>query len=113
MSYIILINRSPILWSSYLDKTKVNKSSCEAEYKVLSKALTKINELLPNFNTKIKFFIYNETVKDILKSDASSKRMRHIDIDYHYVEDDLQRKNCSIEHITSAAHLTAMFTKPL
>jgi hypothetical protein len=39
MGYIILLNGSPVQWSSGIDKSKINKS-CEAEYIALSKAIS-------------------------------------------------------------------------
>jgi hypothetical protein len=40
MSYIILVKESPVQWPSIIDKTKINKFSCKAEYIALSKAIS-------------------------------------------------------------------------
>jgi hypothetical protein len=99
MGDIIIVNGSPVQ-SSIIDKTKINKSSCKAEYIALSKAILNtfalksilLEKNFPNCGLKVKFYTDNEAVKDIVKGDASNKRVRLIDIAYHYIKDELPKR---------------------
>jgi hypothetical protein len=53
-------------------------------------------ENFANYELKGKFYTDIKTAKDLVKGDASNKRVRHIDIAYHYIKDELQKEKILI-----------------
>src|SRR5690606_8227133 len=74
MGHIIFLNGIPILWKSNIDKSKIQKSSCEAEYISVSKPITHViaiesllKELLPDTKFLVTIYTDNEAVKILSK----------------------------------------------
>lgn len=94
-------------------------SSTEAEYVALCAAVTEacwLKNLLFDFNISdicpIKIYEDNQSAIKVANN-AESKRLKHIDIKYHFVRDMLCKCIIEINYIKSEDQIGDMFTKPL
>lgn len=117
--YILTIFGCTISWQSKKQPT-VSLSSTEAEYIALSFAITEacwIKKLLLDFKLdfekQIEIFEDNQSVIKLTKSNENNKRLKHVDIKYHYIIDNIRNGFIKLEYIKSADNVADMFTKPL
>ena len=118
--YIFLFGSAPISWSSRLQKS-VALSSCEAEYMALKEATKELIWLKAIFN-QIK--LLNSYSADILHCDNISAidlsknpeyhaRTKHIDIQYHFIRDYIDKKVFNLLYINTKDQLADALTKTL
>ena len=117
--YIILMNGSPIHWSSKLQKS-VSLSSTEAEYICLSAGTTAtifIRTLLSEigFTQKSATEIIqdNQSTIKIAESRKQQPGIKHIDIRHHFVRDKIQSKEIKLVGTGTNDMLADIFTKNL
>lgn len=115
-----LIN--PISWNSQLQRS-IATSSTEAEYMALKEATKEgiyLYNLVNWFNEKLGWklnlekpivFEDNQGALKLAKNPGFHKRMKHIDIAYHYTREEVNKGTISIHDVRSALNLADGFTK--
>lgn len=117
--YCVLYGKNLISWSSK-KQTTIARSSMEAEYKALAHAtceLLWLHALLSKFG----IFLPKPPLLDCDNLDATylsvnpvmHSRMKHVDIDYHFLQDEIQAKSLQISFLSSKDQLANILTKPL
>ncbi|KAG6438777.1 hypothetical protein O3G_MSEX000215 [Manduca sexta] len=116
---IFYIFECPISWCSK-KQSCVSLSSCEAEYVALSSAIMEgsfLRKLMLDFgytNTKFEILEDNQSVINIVHNNDSNKRLKHIDIKYQYIVENIMSKELvKINYINSNNNVADLFTKPL
>jgi len=125
--YLFKIANSTIIWNSKLQKT-VALSSCEAEYMAIKEALKEmlyikaiITEIGLIFD-KIGLFsdidisiIYSdsESAIELAKNPVYHARSKHIDIQYHFIRENVQQGSLILRYIPSKSLLADGLTKPI
>lgn len=118
--YIYLFRGTPISWSSKLQKT-VALSSCEAEYMALKEAI-KEQQYLKAIGTSIPFlpgllhpedlYTDSQSAISLAKNPGHHQRTKHIDIQYHYVREQVQLGATSLIYVPTGEQLADYLTKP-
>jgi hypothetical protein len=114
---------NPISWASKLQKT-VALSSCEAEYMALKEATKEmlyLKEIAINLLSKLtKHNIVTNTIYtdsksaiDLAKNPEHHARSKHIDIQYHFVRENVQNGIIKLEYISTKEQLADILTKGL
>lgn len=96
-------------------------SSTEAEYVALSIAVSKacwLKALLIDFNVvltnkPIEIFEDNQSAIHVAKNPSNHKRLKHVDIRYHFVRHKVEDKTIKINYIKTEDQIADLFTKPL
>jgi len=119
--YIFLFgNSSPISWASKGQKT-VALSSCEAEYMALKetvkellwlKSLFSQIQCLNSYEAK-KLFTDSQSAIELAKNPEHHQKTKHIDIQYHFVRENVQNKNVDLIHVPTKLQLADFLTKGL
>jgi hypothetical protein len=126
--YIFTLSNNIISWNSILQKT-VALSSCEAEYMGLKEAVKEAIYLNATYiyiinNLNLNKYINNPTNIPTILTDSESarklsenpeyhKRSKHIDIQYHFIRDNIRNKKVQIIYINNKEQLADGFTKGL
>lgn len=118
--YIFKINNCTVSWLSR-KQSSVALSSTEAEYIALSLAVSEacwLKAILKDFkiiNESQVIVIYedNQAAIKVSKNPEFHKRLKHIDIRFHFVRDKIRQNIVHIEYIPSNEQLADIFTKPL
>ena len=114
--YIFLFGKSPISWKSETQKS-ITLSTTEAEYVALTECAKqgmKLKKLLKEiFNKEInlKIKVDNKSCKNITENENTKGRCKHMDIDYKYIQEKINRKEMNLEHISSDTMLADPLTK--
>lgn len=108
-----------VLWKTKKQST-VTKSSTFAEYVALSELVSEIlyiKEILVSFNTIIRnpvnIYEDNSSVIDIAKNGNFTKNSKHIEIQYHFVNENYEKGIIAIQKIASEENVADLLTKPL
>lgn len=93
-------------------------SSTEAEYIALSVAITEgcwLKYLLNDFGYEMMIDIFedNQSVIKIAQNNESNKRLKHLDIRYHFIVEKVTNKKVRLNYIKSNENVADLFTKPL
>jgi hypothetical protein len=130
--YLFTFNNTAISWSSKLQKT-IALSSCEAEYmalketikeytwlKLLLNQLSSITATSSTATTTIKdiytnsiLFTDSQSAIQLAKNPEYHARTKHIDIQYHYVRDNILNGFINLKYIPTDQQLADGLTKPL
>jgi len=117
-SYFIMLGDSPISWRSKKQPT-VSRSSAEVEYR--SMALT-TSELvwfrsffasLGIFSPSMKLYCDNQTALHIARNPVFHERIKHIEIDCHFIREKLEEGILTLAHIGTKHQPADIFTKAL
>nr|XP_016490256.1 PREDICTED: uncharacterized mitochondrial protein AtMg00810-like [Nicotiana tabacum] len=118
-SYFITLGGCPISWKSKKQPT-ISLSSAEAEYRVLRKVVAEIswlvrllNDLDLSITTHVPVFCDSQAALHIAKNLIFHKRIKHIEVDCHYVRDCLSYGLVSLQFMHSFDQLTDIMTKAL
>ena len=120
IEYLILLSQSPISWSSKLQK-RFAASSCETEYMTLKNV---VQEMLWLQSVIKQLFILNIEQAKLLYCDnmsaiALSKnlehhaRIKHIDVQFHFVRHYIKQKIIDLKYIFTKKQLVDAFTKAI
>ena len=117
--YCFMLNNSgPVIsWKCKKQQT-VALSSCEAEYMAMSYAIQEglfIKQLLFDLlqeNFKIHLGIDNQGSILLAQNPVNHQRSKHIDIRYHFIRDEILKKNVDLFYVNSSNNPADMFTKP-
>lgn len=120
--FIILLNGSPIVWSSRLQK-QVSISTMDAEYIALSEAAKEtlwIRRVLDTMGLTIKgptpTFVDNQSVISIATKGVGTgktKRSKYLDIRLHFVREQVVNGTISVHYVATNDNIADIFTKPL
>lgn len=116
--FIVYLGSNPISWKSS-KKRIVARSSTEAKYRVLANSSTKtswITSLLKELQAPLQKppnLLCDKIGATYLSANlVFHSRMKHLDIDYHFVRQNVQAGNFTISYINSKEQLADGFKKP-
>lgn len=96
-----------ISWSSERQKS-VALSTMESEYISASNAVKELiwlkrlfNELLPDSCNEVKFLMDNQSAIRLVKNPEFHKRSKHIDVRYHFIREQYERKEFTLDYVLS------------
>ena len=119
--YLFKIFGCTVVWCSRKQNC-VTLSSTEAEYIALAEAVTEatwIYNLLQDLNLpdifceQVVLFEDNQGAIKAAKTSETSKRLKHVDIKYHYVREKVENGNIKIEYVHSENQIADGLTKAL
>lgn len=117
--YILELYNCPVVWYSKKQLT-VSLSSTEAEYIALSYAISEmlwLKKLLLDFNLEYKetmvIFEDNQSVIKILENNENNKKLKHIDVRYNHILDNVNSGLVKLKYIQTSDNVADFFTKPL
>ncbi|KAK3012732.1 hypothetical protein RJ639_009565 [Escallonia herrerae] len=117
--YFVSLENSPILWRTKKEPT-VSRSSAEADYcsmAVTTCELTWLKSFLLSLGVHhdrpMRLFCDNQTALHIASNPVFHERTKHIEIDCHYVREQLLAGNISTAHVLTAQQVADIFTKAL
>ncbi|KAM1246265.1 hypothetical protein ACFX2J_042353 [Malus domestica] len=117
--HIVYFGSSPISWASKKQHT-VSRSSTEAEYRALAIAtaeLAWIRQLLCDLHVSVFTapVIYCDNISAIALSSnpVFHSRVKHIEIDYHFVRERVIRGDLNVCHVSSKEQFADILTKGL
>ena len=113
------LNGGTISWFSRKQNI-IALSSCEAEYVALAetcKEVTWIREILKSFGitTSEATLVYtdNQSCIAMVENKKQSNKTKHIDIKYHYVKEEVERKQVILKYVPTEHNVADLMTKPL
>lgn len=114
---IVYFGGNPVAWFSRKQKC-VAKSTAEAKYiaaSLTSQELVNLQGIRGNLKKdgKIILYIDNHSAICIISSFENSQRVKHIDIDIHYIKNLVDRKIIKLEYVPSENNFADGFTKSL
>eukprot|EP00122_Pirum_gemmata_P020361 Pgem_evm3s19037 len=116
---ITTINGTAIHWDSTLQKS-IATSSCEAEYmaccqgaKAAKWLINVLQELNVKFNLPITMYCDNQSAIAISNDYYSSKRAKHIDIQYHFTREMIEAGLIQVLFCPTKENIADIMTKPL
>ncbi|BBH05526.1 hypothetical protein Prudu_016938 [Prunus dulcis] len=117
--FIVYLGSSPISWASKKQHT-VSRSSTEAEYRALAIAaaeLAWIRQLFCDLHVPLHVppLIHCDNISAIALSSnpVFHSRMKHLQIDYHFVRERVIRGDLHVQHVSSADQFADILTKGL
>jgi len=117
--YIFMMYGGPVSWSSKRQST-VALSTCEAEYIAMTQAAKEaswlrilLTELGVSKTEAVKIFVDNQGAIALAKNPEFHTRTKHIDIQYHYVRQEVENGRIQLGFIDTDSMLADCLTKPL
>uniref|UniRef100_A0A3Q7J889 Reverse transcriptase Ty1/copia-type domain-containing protein n=1 Tax=Solanum lycopersicum TaxID=4081 RepID=A0A3Q7J889_SOLLC len=118
-AYVVFHCCNPVSWSSMKQRI-VARSSTEAEYRAIASTTTELcwvrnilNELAVT-PAKIPIIYYdNLGATYVCSNPVFHSRMKHIELDYHFIRKLVQQGILRVSHVSSKDQLADMLTKPL
>jgi len=117
--YCVFLGKNLISWSSMKQPT-VSRSSTESEYKALANASTEliwIQTLLRDLRVSLPrapiLYCDNIGATYLTSNPIYHARTKHIEIDYHFVRDQVANKYMEVRFISGKDQLADVLTKPL
>lgn len=116
--YVFVLANAPITWKCQ-KQTVVAQSTTEAEYLALSLGVREalwlksfLNELGINF-PQVKINVDNQSAIKLAQAQQQHSRTKHIDIKVHFVRDEIEKGNISVNYVNSNEQLADILTKPV
>ena len=119
LGYVVTLRGTPISWGSRRAKS-VALSSAEAEYMALcevSRAVMFLKSLLRGMQVEldegcVKIHTDSKGCMDMAEGLQTRNRSRHIDIQYHYSRELIQKKEIKLIKVSGEENMADIFTKP-
>nr|MCH9869351.1 hypothetical protein [Serratia marcescens] len=117
--YLIFFAGNPISWKSK-KQTTVARSSAEAEYRAMAHLVSEVlwlrallRDLGVHINSPTPLLCDNQAAIHIAENPVFHEKTKHIEVDCHFVQNELERKVISFSHVTSSSQLADVLTKAL
>ncbi|KAK3035781.1 hypothetical protein RJ639_033510 [Escallonia herrerae] len=117
--YFVSLGNSPISWRTKKQPT-VSRSSAEVEYRSMAVTTCKLTWLKSfllslgvHHDRPMRLFCDNQAALHIASNPVFHERTKHIEIDCHYVREQLLAGNISTAHVRIAQQVADIFTKAL
>lgn len=117
--YIVYLGTTPISWCSRKQPT-VSRSSTKAEYRAVASALFETNwitHLLKDLHVPLSvaptIFCDNLGVTYIAEIPVHHTKMKHLEVDLHFVRNQVRNGLVRVSHIHSTDQIADPLTKPL
>lgn len=117
--YIIFLGGNPVSWSSRKQST-VSRSSTEAEYKAVADATAELiwiqvlmRELGITLSRAPSLWCDNIGATYLCANPIFHRRMKHVEVDYHFVRERVTRRQLEVRSISSKDQLADIMTKSL
>lgn len=116
--YLFNLYGNLLVWSTKKQKC-ISLSTTESELVALCSALTEglwLQKLLQDLGIDTsKMLVYedNQGCINIVKNPGNNRRVKHIDIKYHFICEQIQLKNIEIKYIESKQQIADILTKAL
>lgn len=116
--YVFLQGGGPISWLSKKQEV-VASSSTEAEYIALSRTAKEgrwLNILASELgvsNSPITLFEDNQSAIKLAENHILNDRSKHIDVRFHYIREEVEKKNVIIKYISTSYQTADILTKSL
>lgn len=117
--YVFKVFGCTVSWCSR-KQSSVALSSTEAEYIALSLAISEacwlkslISDLKICDSLNVMIYEDNQSAIKVCRNPEFHKRLKHIDIRYHFIRDKINDKTVSLKYIPTKLQLADLFTKPL
>ncbi|XP_021819565.1 uncharacterized protein LOC110761405 [Prunus avium] len=117
--FIVFLGHNPVSWQSKKQGT-VARSSTEAEYRALAntaadigwirQVLADLHEFLPEPPL---MHCDNLSALALSSNPVYHSRIKHLDIDFHFVREHVQRKDLNVHYIPTNEQVADVFTKGL
>lgn len=107
-----------VSWSTKKQNT-VSLSSTEAEYKALCFAVCEsvfLKGILSDISVSVDFVVMyedNQSCLHIAQNIENSKRLKHLDVKFHFNREKVQEKSIKLKYIQTLEQITDVLTKPL
>jgi transposase InsO family protein len=118
-SSVFLLGNSLVTWLSQKQRV-VALSSCEAEYIASANAACQgiwlnrlLGEILGIPTPRVKLLVDNMSAIALSKNPVHHDRSKHIDVQYHFIRDCVDKGEVDIVHVGTNDQLADILTKPL
>ena len=105
--YFVMLGESPISWKTKKQST-VSRSSAEAEYRAMASIANELiwlksllTSLRVDHREPMKLFYDSQSIIHIAANSVFHERTKHIEIDCHYVREQVQIGNIVTAHLRS------------
>lgn len=115
---VLMLANAAIIWKSHAQKTVAN-SSTEAEYMAVSDCCKEVMWIKHMFKElgiiigKIPICSDNNGAIFTANNPVQEKRMKHIDVKYHYIRQCIEDGEVEVQHVDTSENTADIFTKPL
>ncbi|KFK25001.1 hypothetical protein AALP_AA8G053500, partial [Arabis alpina] len=117
--YFVQLGNSPVSWKTRKQPT-VSTSSTEAEYRammLLTKELIWLKRILESLGIKhsqpMLMYCDNKAVIHISNNPVFHERTKHVELDCHFVREQIQAGQIVTKHVPTKSQLADIFTKAL
>lgn len=118
-AYIVYLGQIPISWSSKKQRT-VARSSTEAKYRSVAATAAELSWLTSvlgelGFPSSQKPVIYCDNVgaTNLCSNPIFHSHMKHVDLDYHFIREQVQNGALRVTHVSSTDQLADALSKAL
>ncbi|CAL2254016.1 unnamed protein product [Prunus armeniaca] len=117
--FVVFLGSNPISWQSK-KQGSVSRSSTEAEYRALANASAKvawIRQILADLHVFLPdpplLFCDNMSALALSSNPVFHSRIKHLDVDFHFVRECVQRKDFLVHYIPTDEQVAYVLTKGL
>lgn len=117
--WLVQLGDSPISWRSRKQDV-VSRSSAEAEYRAMVEALCELKWIKNVLHTMgvghrapMNLYCDSRSALHIAANPVFHERTKHVELDCHFIRDDIQRGVVKTKHVSTLNQLADIFTKAL